>query len=542
MRCVGFVLVVLLAASSAQEARAQEVRTQEAPASAPGIPASGPGAPGSAEVPAFDILEADILQLQVAMGTGQLTARALVDYYLARIAAFDGAGPRLNAMATLNGDARQVADALDRERAEQGPRGSLHGIPLVIKDNYETIGMPTTAGSAVLSDFQTHSDARQVARLRTAGAIIIGKTNMHEFGYGITTVGSGFGATRNPYATNRNPGGSSGGTAAAVAANFAVAGMGSDTCGSIRIPAAHNNLVGLRGTQGLSSRQGIIPLSHTQDIGGPLARSVLDLALLLDATVGFDPQDPQTADSVGKIPASYATLLRPDALRGKRIGVLENLLLVEPEDKEVAAVIGQALNAMQALGATVERVQMANFEELVNSRANGFLVLTHDFKYDINAYLAEHVNAPVKSLAEILRSGKFHPSVEDNLRVSEAMDDASEVAYLAELQHRVVFRREVVQLMAQGKLDALAYPTIRRKAALLGEPQPGNNCRLSANTGLPAISVPAGFTDDGLPVGLELLGGMWREADLLAMAYALEQAIEVRRSPVLAASNEQDIW
>jgi len=523
MRCVGLVLVVLLAASSTG---AREARAQEAPA----------------EVPSFDILEADILQLQVAMGTGQLTARALVDYYLARIAAFDGAGPRLNAMATLNGDARQVADALDRERSEQGPRGSLHGIVLVIKDNYETIGMPTTAGSAVLSDFQTHSDAGQVARLRSAGAIIIGKTNMHEFGYGITTVGSGFGATRNPYATNRNPGGSSGGTAAAVAANFAVAGMGSDTCGSIRIPAAHNNLVGLRGTQGLSSRQGIIPLSHTQDIGGPLARSVLDLALLLDATVGFDPRDPQTADSVGKIPASYATLLRPDALQGKRIGVLENLLLVEPEDKEVAAVIGQALNAMQALGATVERVQMANFEELVNSRASGFLVLTHDFKYDINAYLAEHVNAPVKSLAEILRSGKFHPSVEDNLRVSEAMDDASEVTYLAELQHRVVFRREVVQLMVQGKLDALAYPTIRRKAALLGEPQPGSNCRLSANTGLPAISVPAGFTDDGLPVGLELLGGMWREADLLAMAYALEQAIEVRRSPVLAASNEQDIW
>ena len=258
--------------------------------------------------------------------------------------------------------------------------------------------------------------------------------------------------------------------------------------------------------------------------------------------MGFDPRDPQTADSVGKIPASYATLLRPDALQGKRIGVLENLLLVGPEDKEVAAVIGQALNAMQALGATVERVQMANFEELVNSRANGFLILTHDFKYDINAYLAEHVNAPVKSLAEILRSGKFHPSVEDNLRVSEAMDDASEVAYLAELQHRVVFRREVVQLMAQGKLDALAYPTIRRKAALLGEPQPGSNCRLSANTGLPAISVPAGFTDDGLPVGLEWLGGMWREADLLAMAYALEQAIEVRRSPVLVASNEQDFW
>lgn len=525
MHCLRILVVVFLALVPAGYARAA-------------------AADGSAErqtVP-FEILEAGIPELQIAMGAGRLTARQLLDYYLARIAAFDRAGPKLNAVAVINPAAQQIADALDRERADKGPRGPLHGIPIIVKDNYETIGMPTTVGSVLLEGFQPDNDALQVSRLRAAGAIIIGKANMHEWAYGITTVGSGFGATRNPYSTQRNPGGSSGGTAAAVAANFAVAGMGSDTCGSIRIPAAHNNLVGLRGTQGLSSRRGIVPLSHTQDIGGPLARSVVDLALLLDATVGFDAGDPQTADSVGKIPQTYLAALQPDALRGKRIGVVENLLLVDPEDTEVVSVIGDALDAMQALGAHLERIRIANFAELVGTRLNGFFVLTYDFKYDINRYLAGHANAPVKSLSEILQSGSYHPAVAEPLRNSEAMNAASEADYLAELQHRAVFRRAVLQTMAESELDALAYPTIRRKASLLGEVQPGSNCRLSANTGLPAISVPAGFTADGLPVGIELLGGMWQEADLLGMAYALEQAVKLRRSPVLAATNEQDAW
>ena len=258
--------------------------------------------------------------------------------------------------------------------------------------------------------------------------------------------------------------------------------------------------------------------------------------------MGFDAGDPQTADSVGKIPPSYLEALQPDALRGKRIGVLENLLLVDPEDTEVVSVIGDALDAMQALGAHLERIRIDNFDELVSTRLNGFFVLTYDFKYDINSYLASHANAPVKSLTEILASGSYHPAVAEPLRNSEAMDAAGEGNYLAELQHRAVFRRAIVRTMAESKLDALAYPTIRRKAALLGEVQPGSNCRLSANTGLPAISVPAGFTADGLPVGIELLGGMWREADLLGMAYALEQAVKLRRSPVLTAPNEQDAW
>src|SRR5499427_7896789 len=219
----------------------------------------------------------------------------------------------------------ETADALDRERAARGPRGPLHGIPIVVKDNFETADMPTTGGSVALTGFMTGRDAFQVKRLRDAGAIIIGKTNMHELAAGITTISSSGGQTRNPYDLYRNPGGSSGGTGAAIAANFAVAGMGSDTCGSIRIPAGNNNLVGLRGSQGLSSRTGIVPLSHTQDIGGPIARTITDLAIMLDATIGPDPADESTRLAEGRVPKDFSNALSAEALKGKRIGVVRAL-------------------------------------------------------------------------------------------------------------------------------------------------------------------------------------------------------------------------
>ena len=492
-------------------------------------------APVAVAGPDPDPAEMDIIALQVAMGSGRLTARELVDYYLARIERLDRTGPTLNAIKVVNADALRIADALDGERRAKGPRGLLHGIPVIVKDNFQTEGMPTTAGSVLLEGFVPTPDAFQVAKLKAAGAIILGKANMHEFAYGITTVGSAFGATRNPYALDRNPGGSSGGTAAAVAANLATVGMGSDTCGSIRIPAAHNNLVGLRGTQGLASRSGIVPLSHTQDIGGPLARSVTDLALVLDATVGFDPNDPQTALGRSRRPESYFQALRPSALKGARIGVLEELLLVDPEDREVVGVFGRAIAELTAAGASLERIRAPQLVEHMNSRLDGFFVLTHDFKTDINAYLGRFDAAPVRSLEEILRAGQHHPAIDESLRMSAAMDESSESDYLAELAQRQEFRSAVLAVMAAGNLDALAYPSVRRKAAPLGEDQPGSNCRLAANTGLPAISVPAGFTADGLPVGLELLGPPWSEGSLLALAYAYEQATGHRRAPPLPA-------
>ncbi len=238
-------------------------------------------APPPASLPpaAFDPTEKSIEALQSAMQAGVVTSRQLVDLYLARIAAYDQRGPALNSIVSVNPLARDAAAALDAERAAKGPRGPLHGIPVVVKDNYETIEMPTSAGSIALEGFHPARDAFQVQRLKAAGAVILAKTNMHELASGITNVGTRYGQTKNPYDLDRNPGGSSGGTGAAVAASFAAGGMGSDTCGSIRNPASHNNLVGLRGTQGLSSRSGIVPLSSTQDIGGPIARNIVDLAI-----------------------------------------------------------------------------------------------------------------------------------------------------------------------------------------------------------------------------------------------------------------------
>ena len=252
-----------------------------------------PAAERSAPAATVEVAEATIVELQAAMAAGEVTSKMLVEQYVARIDAYDEQGPRLNALLSLNPEAVATAEALDVERAAQGPRGPLHGIPVVLKDNFDTADMPTTGGSIALAGVVPPDDAFQVRRLREAGAVILGKTNLHELAAGITTVSSLGGQTRNPYDPARNPGGSSGGTGAAVAASFAAFGMGSDTCGSIRYPSAHHSLVGLRGTSGLSSRDGIIPLSHTQDIGGPLARSVTDLAIALDATVGSDPADPR---------------------------------------------------------------------------------------------------------------------------------------------------------------------------------------------------------------------------------------------------------
>ena len=259
--------------------------------------------------PRFDVMEKSISEIATALDTGEVTSRELVASYRARIEAYDQRGPALNAIIVINPNAVADADARDAERAQGRVRGPLHGIPVVVKDNYDMADLPTSGGAIGLATSVPPDDAFQVRRLREAGAVILGKTNMHELARGITTVSSIAGQTRNPYDPTRNPGGSSGGTGAAVAASFAAVGMGSDTCGSIRIPSAHHALVGLRGTRGLASGDGIIPLSTTQDIGGPLARSVRDLAITLDATVGVDPADETTRRSEGRIPASYTDAL-----------------------------------------------------------------------------------------------------------------------------------------------------------------------------------------------------------------------------------------
>jgi Asp-tRNA(Asn)/Glu-tRNA(Gln) amidotransferase A subunit family amidase len=470
--------------------------------------------------PPFEVHERSIAELQEAMTRGEVTSRELVELYLRRIAAYDRSGPQLHAMVALNPRAREQADALDRERAARQIRGPLHGVPIVVKDNYETVEMPTSGGSIALASFHPRSDAYQVQRLREAGAVIIGKTNMHELASGITNVSSLLGPTRNPYDLRRNPGGSSGGTGAAVAASFAAAGMGSDTCGSIRIPAAHNALVGLRGTRGLASNVGIVPLSHTQDIGGPIARTLADLAVMLDATVGPNPDDPASARGAGHLPRRYADALTPGGLRDARIGVLTSLFGSASDDSEVGDVVRKALEEMRLkYGAQLVDITVPGLDDLL--RDSG--VIAHEFKFDLADYLARHPQAPVKSLEEIMALGLYDDSMERILTTRAEVKERHSDAYRKAMSTRDALRDAVVAAMDAQRVIALAYPTIRRKPVAIGDPQPGTNCSLSANSGLPALSVNAGLTEDGLPVGVEFLGREWSESALLHLAYDWER-------------------
>ena len=475
----------------------------------------------------FEVAEASIAAEQKAMAEGRTTSKALVQAYLDRIQAFDHAGPRLNSLITLNSNALREAEALDRERAAQGPRGPLHGIPVIVKDNYSTAGMQTTAGTMALLGFVPSKDAFQVRKLREAGAVILAKSNLHELASGITTVGSAFGQTRNPYDPWRNPGGSSGGTAAAVAASFAAAGMGSDTCGSIRIPSSSNNLVGLRPTKGLSSIAGIVPLSTTQDVGGPLARSAADLAVVLDATIGEDPADPATHLAPGQARPRFMDALNAGALKGARIGILEPLFGDASDDPEVIRIVRAAIEDLKKEGAVAVSVALP---ELLPALDNSSLI-NSEFKEDLAAYLEKYGNPPVHSLEEIVRGGMFHASLEGVLNTRVESKGRHSREYQIALAKRAAIQQIILKVMEEQKLDALVYPTMKRKPARIGEPQGGATCQLSASTGFPAISMPAGFTGDGLPVGVELLGRALDDAKLVSYAYAHEQATSHRRAP-----------
>ncbi len=483
------------------------------------------------EKPKFDVFEKSIVQLQEAMTSGGVSSRQITEQYLARMAAFDQKGPSLSSIIAINGSALDQAEALDLERTETGVRGPLHGVPVVLKDNYDVVGLPTTGGSIALANWYPPDDSFQVAKLKEAGAVIIAKTNMHELAYGIETISSLGGQTRNPYDPSRNPGGSSGGTGAAVAASFAAAGMGSDTCGSIRIPSAHHALVGLRATRGLSSRDGIIPLSLTQDMGGPLTRSVRYLAIMLDATVGADSADPTTELSRSRIPPTYTEFLQAGGLKGARIGTLEFLLGAEPADRPVRQVIGSALEEMEAAGAEIVELDLPDLPDLLDGNSVPGL--------EFRVHLAENLKTPgtpVKSLSQILDAGLFHEAMEGRLRQRVESAGLDDPAYLKAIGVRDLVRRLILGKMESEHLDAVAYPTIRRTAALIGTPQQGTNCQLASVSGLPAIVVPAGYAPDGMPVGLELLGPAWGQVDLIRLAYSYEQRTHHRRPPVSTPS------
>ncbi|MCW8925630.1 MAG: amidase family protein [Xanthomonadales bacterium] len=483
----------------------------------------------------FDAFELTIPELQAAMESGDVTSEELVRGYLQRIEAFDKRGPRLNAMIYLNPDAVKDARALDRERVAKGARGPLHGIPVVLKDNYDTFDMPTTASAVVLAGFIPPDDGYQVRKLREAGAVFIGKTNMHEFARGIETISSAGGQTRNPYDPRRNPGGSSGGTAVAVTANYAAVGMGSDTCGSIRVPAAYANLFGLRVTQGLSSRDGIIPLSHTQDVGGPLARSVIDLVTVLDTTVGADPADTQSSAAEGHVPDSYRKFLDKEALQGARLGLLKAYLKTSTPFGEVTKVIREAVDALAGSGVEIVEVEIPGLDELLRSSG----VINMEFGFDLERYLRQS-GADVQTLEEILASGRYHAALQARYRSSTGLQEGSE-KYQERLARRPEIARLLTTALAEHRLDALVYPTIRIKPQITGEPQYSSLCQLAAHSGLPAITIPAGFTPDGMPVGIELLANPFEEGRLLALAYAYEQSARPRRPPARTPSLVSDV-
>jgi amidase len=502
--------------------------------------------------------EVSVIDLQRLMETGEATSVMLVRAYLARMAAYDADGPALNAIIRLNPRAEQDADRLDTERARGRVRGALHGVPVLLKDNFSTRDMMTTNGSIAFAGLQTDFDAFQVTQLREAGAVILGKTNMHELASGITNISSIGGQTRNPYDPDRLPGGSSGGSGAAVAASFCAIAWGSDTCGSIRIPAAVQNLYGLRPTHGYSSTRGVVPLSHSQDVAGPLARTVRDLAIALDATSAFDASDVSMRDIAQRDrPSVVAVLDAIDAkgvgcgnalaiapFAGRRIGVLGLLFGEESDDAEGNGIVRGAVARLAAHGATVIDVEIPGLADAV--AAGG--VIPYEFAPDLADFLATIPRAPVRSLSEILERGLCHVQLREILERRAASGSRDGAAYEEALAARGVARALVTDCLDAGALDALVYPALRRKAALIGEPQRGNTCMLAAVTGLPALSLPAGFTPDGLPIGIELLGRPMADAELVGLAYCIEGRAGLRRAPdttpplVSGVAPEPELW
>lgn len=486
--------------------------------------------------PMFDVVEASIADIHAGMRQGQLTARQLVELYLRRIEAYDKQGPAINAIIRINPNALERADELDSIFAATGEFvGPLHGVPVIVKDNYDTHDMPTTAGSASLAGSIPPDDAFQVRRIREAGAIVLAKSNMAEFAFSpYQTVGSALpGHTLNPYALNRVPAGSSGGTAAAVSASFGAVGLGTDTGNSIRGPSSHTALVGIRSTMGLTSRDGIVPLYLDRDIGGPMARTVADAVAVFDVIAGYDPQDPVTEGSQERRPDRYAAFLREDGLNGARIGVVRQISNTETADAEILERFEAALETMRQKGAII--VDPANIPEQDEIPLRDRWCPR--FRHDINEYLAGlGSKAPVKSLAEIIESGRFHPSIASSLEYFSKIEGGPDDNEACQRARRNAdrLRAGVRRVMGELQLDALVHPTWSNPPRLIGDlntPHGDNSQYLSPHTGFPAITVPMGFVRDSLPVGLQIIGDAWSEPKLIAIAYAYEQATHHRRPP-----------
>ena len=493
---------------------------------------------------AFELEEATIASLQEGMRSGRHTARAIAESYLARMDAIDRSGPAINSVIERNPDAIRIAEERDAERKAGRVRGPLHGIPVLIKDNIDTADrMRTSAGSLALAESIAPRDAFIAARLRDAGAVILGKTNLSEwanFRSSHSTSGwSGRGGqTKNPYVLDRNPCGSSSGTGASISANLAVAGVGTETDGSIVCPSSANGLVGIKPTLGLVSRSGIIPIAHSQDTAGPMARTVADAAALLAVLAGVDARDPATAASRGKAPAdAYASVLKPEALRGARIGVSRNFFGFSDA---VDRVMNEAIAAMKSAGATI--VDPAN---IVTANRFGDAendVLNFEFKADLNAYLAAlGPTAPHKTLADLIAFNERNKDREmpffgqEQFIAAQKKGPLTSPAYKAARAKCLRFSRTegIDATLAKHRLTAIVAPTggpAWPTDLINGDHFTGGSSSPAAVSGYASVTVPAGFIH-GLPVGISFIGGQWSDATLIGLAYAFEQTTKVRKPP-----------
>jgi len=490
---------------------------------------------------AFRLEETTIARVHAAFRARTLSCHSLVQRYLDRIAAYDRQGPAINALVTLNPQALAIADSLDRRFAKEGLTGALHCIPMIVKDNFETRDLQTTAGSLALKGWIPKQDATMVRRIREAGAIVLAKSNMAEWAFSpLETVNSILpGYTKNPYALDRVTAGSSGGTAAAVAANEGESGLGSDTGNSIRGPSSHQALVGIRSTMGLTSRAGVVPLSSSADIAGPMARTVADAVAIFDVVAGEDPDDPVTAAGRGHREADYRKFLVSGALTGSRIGVLRQAYNPDSTDAEVNTVFAKALEDLKRQGATI--VDPAGIDSLgaINRGGRGGC---NRFRFDLERYFAARgQDAPVKTITAILRSGKYHPSIQTRLQQandSTLLPPESSPGCIAGEAARERLRVAVLGLMDSLRLDALVYPTWSHPPRLIGDmntPAGDNSQVFSPRTGFPAITVPMGYTrGNTLPAGMTFFGRPWSEGRLISLVYGYEQATHHRRAPATA--------
>jgi amidase len=507
------------------------------------LPEPQPASVPNSEVKPFELDEITIAELQDGLKAGQFTARSLVEKYTARIEEIDKAGPAVNSVIELNPDALAIADALDQQRKAKGPRGPLHGIPVLIKDNIDTADrMMTTAGSLALVGSKPPKDSAVAQKLRAAGAVILGKTNLSEWANirssHSTSGWSGRGGlTRNPYALDRNPCGSSSGTGAGISANLAAIGIGTETDGSIVCPSSSNGLVGIKPTVGLVSRAGIIPISHSQDSAGPMCRTVRDAAILLGVLTGVDPDDAATAASAGQSQADYAQYCDPHGLKGARIGVARKYFGFSDA---VDSLIGQALDVLKKQGATL--VDPADIETLGKFDDSELMVFLYELKADLNAYLARlGPEAPVHTLKEIIDFNERNHAREmpyfgqDLFVKAEAKGPLTEKEYLDALakNHQLARTEGIDALMDKYHLDAIVAPTggpAWLTDLVNGDHVAGGSSNAAAVARCPNINVTAGSIS-GLPVGISFFGRAWSEPVLIKLAYSFEQATKARQTP-----------